>query len=724
MLFLLLIFTIFFLPIQSNDDESKKFISGWKDQIFKRAVRSFEDPQESIFTEEINNSELIINLRNPVYKNGILFTHEGGVIKNSDIRIQANTIQYIKRKEGEKEVHKIEAEGDLMVRYKNRVFVGEELEYDFISKTGNIYFGKTYASPWYMGGGKIELRSDGSYEVYNVSVTTCENADSSWDIRAESLKVSDKSMLDAKKVRFRLFKFLKLWIPSFKMNLKKFFTSPILKYKFNWDKGAGPRASFRYQAFSYSEFACFLRLDYRLSKGFGGAIETEYYPSHKRTTMETKNYLASDILPTDPKKRRRYRIQGAYHTISPSGTTKVDLTWDKYSDINMPGDFKSDDFEINTEKKTELFITHFQKDLISFVHARPRVNTFNSLKQDIPTFYSTIRPIYIPYVGIISNNWVNTSYLDYAYSNKLSPSLPDFYAWRLQTFNEIYRPFFLGPINFTPLVGVTGIFYSRSPNNTHSEALGTIFYSALLNTQIYRYFSNHKHLIEPYIYYYAISNPTSRTDDHYIFSLEDGYHRLNQLKFGLKNFLFSTKRHIGKASFDSDLYANFFIDDLCPKIPKIYLNLNWNLPSVYFLTSFAWNIHRQTLDYSNLRFGWTISRDLAFSCEFRYRSRYDYRKANHNNFIVDVARSETSILDSPLSDRRNTFLTKAFIRFNPYWYSEIESHTGWNRKNETFYNEYKIDLYTVLSTNWKARVSYQHTQTDDRFTWDIFLLKN
>ena len=52
------------------------------------------------------SSDLKIDLRNPIYHDGVLYTNEGGVIQNEDLRIQAQTIQYFNKKENGKEIHK------------------------------------------------------------------------------------------------------------------------------------------------------------------------------------------------------------------------------------------------------------------------------------------------------------------------------------------------------------------------------------------------------------------------------------------------------------------------------------------------------------------------------------------------------------------------------------------------------------------------------------------
>ena len=62
-------------------------------------------------------------------------------------------------------VQKIEAEGDLMIQYKGRVFVGSELEFDFNKKTGIFYDGKTFSSMWYVGGDQIQLNPGRKLQV-------------------------------------------------------------------------------------------------------------------------------------------------------------------------------------------------------------------------------------------------------------------------------------------------------------------------------------------------------------------------------------------------------------------------------------------------------------------------------------------------------------------------------------------------------------------------------
>ncbi len=670
----------------------------------------------SLYAEEIK-----VDLRNPVFKNGVLYTSQGGVIQNSDIRIQAKNIQYFHRIEEGKMVQKIEAEGDLMIQYKGRVFVGSELEFDLNKKTGMVYEGKTFSSMWYVGGDQIQLNSDGSYKVMNAFVTTCENKESSWDLHAKRVHVIKDQFFKAKKVRLRFFKIPTLWLPSFKLNLKKF-KEPIFRYYVNWNKG--PKLGFRYQLTSWRDFALYGRLEYRWAKGWGGALETEYFPENHLTTFVTRSYLGRDRLFNAQDVERRYRLQGALHSASQSSKTHLTLTWDKYSDVRMPGDFKSEDFEVNTAMRTLFYVHHREDDFISYFKVRPRVNPFESIKQDLPTLYVITRPSEVKKTGVISSNFVKASYLDFDYSDQLITSLKDFQSARVEVYERLDRPIHLGALTATPHVAGRAIFYSSSPSHG-SQFLGLIGYGVKANLQGQRQFSRYKHIIQPYFEYKALTRPTQTPDAHYIFSIQDGYQKIQQIEIGTRNLLFSSKRLCKEASFTADLYANaFFSDPVIPQvIPRLYLWLGWRIPSVHLTLHNCYNFRHHLIDFSNARLKWTVNENVAMSLEALYRSKYDWRKADHDNFILDVTRSEEELLESPLSDRRITLLSNLFIRLTPFWELKFESHHGFYRlyKNhirENPYTEFKIHLYTWISSAWKLHFYYGYT-INNHFDWTV-----
>lgn len=678
-------------------------------------------PEEFQYPTKKNEAQVHIDLCNPVFKNGVLYTTEGGVIHNQDLRIQARNIQYFHRMEGELMVQKIEAEGDLMIQYKGRSFIGSELEFDLTKKTGTIFDGRTFTSIWYVGGEKIQLGPNGNYKIRNAFITASEEKKGACDLFAKKVKVVKDQYVQAQNVRLRLYQVPIFLLPSFRIGLTKS-KDPLFDYYINWNKG--PKAGLRYQFYSWRDLNLYGRVEYRLSKGWGGAFETEYLPEDRLTTFFTRNYVGTDRLFNAVDSEFRYRVQGAFCSQSKSGKTKTTLTWDKYSDVRMPGDFNSPDFEVNTAMKTIFYVHTQEKPYMASLKLRPRLNSFESIKQDLPTLFFSLRPTVIKNTGVVSSTFLKASYLDFQYSDQLTTSLKSFHSPRVELYEKLYRPTHFGPVTFTPHFDLRGIFYGTSPSH-EMKTLGLLSYGARVNLHGQKQFSRYKHVIEPYLDYKALSPPTVSADDHFIFSIQDGYHQIQQIEIGIHNLLFSKKRSCKEASFTADLYANaFFADTTIPQlIPRLYLYLAWRLPSVHVTLHNCYNFRHDLMDFSKARLKWTINKDIAFCIEGRYRSKYDWRKANHDSFILDVTRSERQLLDSPLSDRRVTFLTNAFIRLTPFWELAFETHHGFHRlfKNhikEEPYNEFQIHLYTWISSAWKLHLYYGYT-LHNHFDWTI-----
>lgn len=663
---------------------------------------------------------LEVNLKDPTFQEGVLTTDKGGVVTAEGLRIQAQKIRFINRIESGFPIKKIIAEGNLLLEFSSKAFVGEKLEFDFLTNTGTLWDGKTYFDVWFIGGERIELCSDGSYHINSAFITTSANNEALWDIRAGNVTVTQKDLLTASNIRFRITDIPVMWLPSFKANLR-FFKDPPVRYKIVWDKALGPRATMRYRIYSWNDFNLYFRLDYRLKRGFGGAIESDYHSPDLRTTFVTKSYVAHDKTVSEQTGQSRYRFQGLWDTCSRDGKTKVHMTYDKLHDPLMAGDFKTDEFEINTQKQTVFWVHHQEDHAFATLRFQPRINPFQSLNQEMPSLLLGIKPFTFGNTGIISQNSARAAFLDYVYSEGLSPLLPNRHAVRIDTKNQLYRPFSLGPVNITPNAGIVAIYYNNNPYH-RSIGQGAVTFGGDVNTHLYRRYGEVMHQVTPYIGYEGITRPLANSDDVIIFDIHDGYHKLNQLRFGMRQAFY---KGLLEPTLALDLYAYAFFDgrSIHERIPKAYATVSWLKPSYAIYTQTGWNFQEHLLDFFNIRTLYTLSEDVAFGLEFRHRSKYDWRKANHHNFIVDVARPLSELVDSPLSDGRNTFLTHIYAHLSPRWALHFQSHHGWGRKEHQSYNAARIDLFTLLTTSWQLRVSFEHTPNNNRFDAGINLIR-
>lgn len=663
---------------------------------------------------------IIVDLREPSYSGGVLATDNGGVIKGPDFRIQARHIIYTRKTENQERTYTIVAEGDLIMEFGDYIFVGDRLEYDFLSKTGVIYDGRTMAEPWFFGGKHIILACDGSYVISNGFATTSMNYYPEWEISAQEAWLSRDRYLEAKNIQLRLFNVPLLWMPTFRANLDDIFDAPI-RYSIRLWGRQGPRVGLSYELFSWNQWKTILRLNYRLNRGPGGGFETYYRSLDHKTSLQTINYGAMDSSLIHPNERVRYRFQGIYDSLFMEDSVSVDMSWDKLSDKDMATDYKDKGLELDTAGRTQLIVRRQEQQWITNFISRVRLNAFQTLKQELPTLETTWRPFTLGESGVIADMLVRASYLDFVYGNNLA-HVHDYSAPRIELSPKFYRQFKWGNLNVTPEAGAIGIFYGNSPQSTVKWlAVGNL--RCTLNTTLSRTYSNCKHVVTPYARYDYYTYPTISPNNHYIFDIDDGWYRLNMLRFGASQSLYykSDSGYVERKIL-ADVYGNAFFDTqtIHAVVPKVYADVVFNSTSfLKHVLNTAWDFSRNELDHFNFRTEWTINENIAIAAEYRHRDAYDWRKADHTNFILDSYRSIFQLRHSLLSDRRDTLLLHCFCRLHPNWAIEFQSRQGWNRIREPKYTEFEVDLLATLRSALNIKLTYQHRENDDRIAFSF-----
>lgn len=671
--------------------------------------------QESTSPLTDPTSCIVVDLKEPLYQEGVLSTEKGGIISGPNIRIQARKIRYI-RQQPPNLVARIEAEDQVMIEFDQHVFVGDTLVYDFIKKEGLIEKGRTAIEPWYFGGETIELLADGSYLIHEGYLTTSENIDPDWGIYAQEITIQNNQYVIARKMQLRIEQLPVFGLSYFRANLNSIFDSPI-RYRFRWGGSQGPRFGFTYEIFSWERLKMFFRFDYRLTRGPGGAFEVYYHSPDYKTEFESVNYLAKDSSLLHPNQKLRYRFEGVFRSAWDQDKTTMLLTYDKLSDREVPSNYDDHDFSFETVKRTQILLRRQEDDWIGYFYSRVRVNSFQTVKQELPSLALNPKPYPLGNTGIIFENWMKASFVDFQYSDCLL-HVHDYAATRLEYRPKLYRPFFIGPLTWTPEAGAVNIFYGNSPEHD-AQWLTLGFAGSELHTYLHRYSSDNrfKHVIEPYARYDYYTHPTISPNEHFIFDIEDGWYYLNQVTLGVKNFLYA-KRENGCVNrlVLLDLYTYAFLDT--PHyhgVPKIYGRLILApTPTLHHIIDTAWDWDHLQLDHINVRSELTLNDDFAIAAEYRHRSAYSWRKVDQENFFLDIFRSDASLRHSSLSDRRDTILFHFFYRFHPTWSCEVSSRHGWRRLHEPAYHEYEINLLTTIQTAWHLKLSYQHRERDDR----------
>jgi hypothetical protein len=665
--------------------------------------------------EQLLAQGITVDLREPQYCEGVLTTEKGGVISAPDLRIQARSIVYTRKVIEGEPVCTLVAEGDLIIEFGNYLFVGRCLEFDFQTRHGTIYEGRTAVEPWFFGGQRIELCADGQYIIHNGFITTSENLDPDWQIHTEEAIIDQNMDLSARKISFLYEKIRLFCWPTFKTNLATLGESP-LSYTVRWGGRQGPRVGLTYEAISWQRFKTFLRLDYRLNRGLGFGIETQYTSPDHCQSLETISYIAQDSSLVHPDEKSRYRLQGVYNYCNIGQGFNLDLTWDKLSDKYMATDYYDKGLELDTAERTQLHMRRERPNNISNFFIRLKANSFQTVKEELPSLQTCWRPMNLGSTGLISDSSAKSAYLDFRYANFLE-HVHDYDSTRFELIQKIYRPLHFKRLHLLPQIGGAAIYYGNTPLHRPRWVAVGIF-KIDINTRLQCLYDDAKHVLVPYVNYSYITFPTTDPHDHFIFDIEDGWYRLNMVRFGLQQFFYVKDNcdYVERA-WSADLWANAFFNTktLHSAIPKIYAQLTLkSTPSLRHILQTAWNSRYSTIDHFNFRTEWTLSADLALAAEYRHRDSRDWRKVDRDNFILDSFRSVQRLLHSSLSDRRDTLLLHLFYRLHPNFAVEFESRQGWNRIHERSYTEFEIDFLTTLRSAWNLKLSYRHQEDDDR----------
>lgn len=691
-------------------------------QLFFAALHAADGQLQGVFSEEV-----VVDLREPTYCDGVLETTQGGVVEARNLLVQAKHLSYSRKKVGDDQQATLLAEGDLSVEYGDYLFVGEKIEYDFLERRGVIYRGRAALGPWIVGAQVIFLHADGTYTFSEAFATTDSAAErSSWKLRADSVNLLTDGTVVGHSLLFYCGSLPLLWMPRLSFNPLSLTESP-LHYSVGWGGKQGPRVGASYTAYSTKIWKINARLDYHLKHGLGGGIETRYHSPDKKTTFRTINYYARDItVNLEPFRRNRYRFQGIYKRIIEDKKLVIDMSYDKVSDIEMPSDYSESDLGIYAPGKTQLLGRREAPNWLATAQARVRLNSFQTMKQELPTLEWSHRPVLLGQTGCISDVLCRSAYLDYDY-DYASRGVKNYHSTRFEGRWRLWRPMDLGGLAVvTPQAKALAIAYGNSRSGGDGHTLATACVGGTIISYLSRSYSTIKHSLIPYVNYCYTMRPTLLPADHFIFDIDDGWYTLNVLRVGVKQQIALKGAGVGVQGplLSLDCYADAFFatPTVLQTIPRAYLFAVFNPTGRLRISAdTAWYFPGQVFDHMNIRGEWTISDNSAWAIEYRSRSKYSWRKVDHDNFMLESYHSVEQLLHSPLSDRRDTVLLHSYWRFHPFLAVEARLRKGWHRRRQPAYSEYEANLLTSLPGYWNIKLSYQCSEGDHRMALSFSL---
>nr|MCH9704148.1 hypothetical protein [Chlamydiota bacterium] len=380
-----------------------------------------------------------VNLLNPVYKEGILTTNEGGTLKAPKIRIQAQHIRYVTQQNHTPPLCNVYCEGDVLIDYGPWVITADAIFYDFMSETGYILNGYTASPPWFVGGREMTIDSGGELIVHDGYVTTSEGKGQNDPcVCAKRLTLTKNRIACASNVKIKVMKTPLLYLPKIKLNLKRMSRSPF-SVKFGWGRFMDPYLSLVYNFLDWNDLKAWARIDGFFRHGVGVGIDTSFDPAWSDAAYYGRNYWVHDLAIDDPEKRNRWRYQGTYANRHFGKSLTVKAQYDFVSDGQMAYTYRTKDFDLKTAGSTKFLLRNEAKDFIAAMEGVIQVNRFQSVNQRLPLFTLNARPNEIGHTGILYSGELSGGYLNYIFSDAVTPQT-NFNGGRFSACPNLSRP--------------------------------------------------------------------------------------------------------------------------------------------------------------------------------------------------------------------------------------------------------------------------------------------
>lgn len=672
--------------------------------------------------ENICSQELEIYLEDPVFKDGVLLTKDGGRLAGKGVYLQADKIEYLKKDETGAKAEILKASGNILFIYHDHVMTGDSIEYNFLSEFGTVTNGVMFNDPWFVGGETIELHPEGQVRIIDAYATMGSQREDSWEMQSRLLDFIGNDIVHAQDVTFQFIKIPFFWLPSARITSNGFLDS--LSYRLRLNGLQGTSLTVSYPLYESEIFRAKSYISYNFKRGPGFGLDTRLQDRNKQRQFKTTNYFAKDISRTDKDRTNRYRFYGRYKDQLTHPCFHLEATYDRVSDSDLASDYEFLSIDHHYTEKTRAAIYYANPWSKARLQSTLRINDFETIKQELPSLTWNVYPIPIGPTSLLFQNRARIEYLDQQFAST-AINASDFHSSRIILQPELFYPIQSCGFTITPSIGANIRHYSNSPMDGSKGAAQGIA-KLDLSTRFIGTHGDVSHLMEPYINY-TFSTPTnSSPDERYVFDYLDGFSRDHSLTYGLRNSWNNSSKPCQTNWVTAHIYAHQFInknDDL-QSIPWIFGKFSWksSLSTLQKLHT-GWDIDRSKLLFLNARSEATLSRDLAIAGEFRTRSPHYWRKLNHRNYTLETYRSTTDLLSS-LSDHRNIFLLDLFYRLNSFVNIQLSARSGRdknsfdlhnNPKSRTYFTEYSIAINTLLKEFIELKFVFARSEQDSRF---------
>lgn len=482
-----------------------------------------------------------------------------------------NVVVSADRVSGNTETGDLRMEGDIHFERGNVIWNGTELDYNYLTETGNFGPSSLDFEPVLMSVGHVERVSTNEYMLQDATFTTCDKSAPHFHVKAKEAHLLDEKYLKAKGVTVYVGKVPVFYVPYWRQKLQKGIFTFKAGYGSEW--GAYALVNATVPLTERLDWISDLNVYSRRGVGFGQGFSWEYpksvggfsafYLNDQDPYTKYDSPVARRQIGND---RYRFRLE---HLQRFSDEHYVNTKLNYLSDPAVLEEFFKGEYRRNAQPENYLSYVYGNNFAGSEAFINHRLNDFynntDRFQYALDFYRSKVAgsPFYFQSENSIAD-------LDRVYSSTNSPAVPDYGSGRIDSMNTLSMPVYWKFLSLVPRATYRATYYSDStPVDRGGEVFRSIPGAGLeasfqankvLSERERWYGKGLRHKVEPYADY-IYENSSVATNRLLQFDDIDGLTDQNKVQLGLRNVL-QTKRE-GRVSrfIDLDLYTYYLVQD-------------------------------------------------------------------------------------------------------------------------------------------------------------------
>ncbi len=654
-----------------------------------------------------------IDLINPSYEKGGLFSSKGGVVWTENFRLQASEILQKETDEGTI----IEAKGQILLFLNDYLLTGEHLTYNLSKLSGTLQNGVIGLGNWCIGGKKIALFSDHSVQIERAWVSSDPSEEDSWQVAASRVVLQKSQRLKFKNLSLRFLGMPVFLVPQLITTPESLRHQPV-EYNVVWKGSKKRKAAVRYRFYNSKGIQLWTRLEYLIGRGPGVGLDGQ--ANLDDSLLRVNNFVARDNSVVDPNLKTRYRFKGHYER-DLSQSASLNIYYDRYSDNSVPSDYSYTPFDSLQQGQTKLVARDQKSSFIHQITHQVKINPFQTVKKQLPSYFYTPHTIRSPW-KTPWEDWMSLrshariEYLSYDFRDK-SP-LNNYHSSRLYAQGFADLPLSYRGLCVTPSAGYLVSSYNKSSQGHGASVLAP---TATLNMQMtWSKTAKHTHCVQPFFQTQWVGDPLKTVDEHYVFDFRDSITKQWTTRLGVEQNWYQGTRPVAGVNIQSvwiqgGQYKAPDVKERQKGSQHLEADLHWYVTDRWTLASdVQWGPVYTSRRSWNIRSEHTWTRTFANTFEWRTRNSKAWRKNAPDDYSLESYRGEDYLLHSRMSDARNTVLTQWVYQPSPNWAFRFDTAHGWKRSNLRAYSQYCMGISTDLGASWRLQLQVSKSPQD----WD------